>query len=97
MITPEILKKVAPTLSKEKSVVITDAINNICPVYGISEPNILHEFLATILHESGEFAIKEENMNYRAARIHDVWPSRFPTIQSAIPVSYTHLKHLHQM
>lgn len=85
MITPEILKKVAPTISKEKSVAIADAINNICPVYGISQPNILHEFLATILHESGEFAIKEENMNYRAARIHDVWPSRFPTIQSAIP------------
>lgn len=88
MITPEILKKVAPTISKEKSLVITDAINNICPVYGINKSNILHAFLATILHESGQFSIKEENMNYRAARIHDVWPSRFPTIQSAIPYEH---------
>jgi len=78
MITPEILKKVAPTLSKEKSVVITDAINNICPVYGISEPNILHEFLATILHESGEFKVNEEDLsNYRAPRMAVVWPTRF--------------------
>ena len=54
--------------------------------FGIAQlPNRLHFFLAQIGHESGGLSIIEENMNYRAQRIIQVWPSRFPTIDSALP------------
>lgn len=85
MITSEILKKIATSLSTERATVIADVINNVCPAYGITKPNILHEFLATIIHESGEFSIKEENLSYSAKRITEVWPSRFPILAAAVP------------
>jgi putative chitinase len=54
--------------------------------FGIAESeNRLHFFLAQIGHESGGLTIAEENMNYRAERIAEVWPSRFPTVAAAKP------------
>lgn len=43
--------------------------------------------LATTYHETGRTMLPiVENLNYRsAARIRDVWPSRFPTVASAAP------------
>ncbi|MFN4087804.1 MAG: peptidoglycan-binding protein [Alphaproteobacteria bacterium] len=40
----------------------------------------LHFFLAQIGHESGGLQIRSENMNYSAARMMQVWPSRFPDL-----------------
>lgn len=42
-------------------------------------------FLAQIGHESGGMTVTEENMSYRAERIREVWPRRFPTVASARP------------
>jgi len=41
--------------------------------------------LAQFQKESGNFNKTLEDMNYSAKRIHEVWPSRFPTIESARP------------
>jgi len=38
----------------------------ICPAYGINSSDILHEFLANVLHESAGFTISSENLNYQA-------------------------------
>lgn len=46
----------------------------------------LAHFLAQISHESGGFFHRVESLNYTsAARIQQMWPSRFPTVQSAEP------------
>lgn len=85
MITADILKKIATSLTNERATVIADVINNICPSYGLTTGPILHEFLATIIHESGEFKIKEEHLSYTAKRMVQIWPKRFPTLETAIP------------
>lgn len=43
----------------------------------------LDDFLAQILHESAMLERTEENLNYSAKRISEVWNKRFPTPESA--------------
>lgn len=45
----------------------------------------LRDFLAQIIHESAGLTKLAENLNYSAKRLTEVWPSRFPTIESAQP------------
>lgn len=40
-------------------------------------------FLAQVGHESGSLGHIEENLNYTAQRLTEVWPRRFPTVASA--------------
>jgi len=63
---------------------ITGYINLICPDFGMNR-DILHEFLPNVLHESAEFTRLEENLNYSAKRLTEVWPTRFPRIADASP------------
>jgi putative chitinase len=42
-------------------------------------------FLGQTGHESGQFNTLEENLNYRAARLLQVWPKRFETLADAQP------------
>jgi len=85
LITPEQLDAVTSTLSKERCAELSALINELCTKYGITEKLPFRMFLANLLQESGEFAHKEENMNYSAARLMAVWPSRFHTIAEAAP------------
>jgi putative chitinase len=39
-------------------------------------------------HESGLFSKTEENLNYRAARLIEVWPRHFKTLASAAPFAH---------
>lgn len=45
----------------------------------------LDDFLREILHESAMLSRLEEGLNYSAERLMQVWPSRFPTMESALP------------
>jgi putative chitinase len=78
LITPEQLKAVCKTLSLDRAKVLTDLMNVSFPKYGIDTPARVQAFVAQVAHESGEFTIKTESMNYtHADRIVAIWPSRF--------------------
>lgn len=51
--------------------------------HGIAGPRRVAAFLATIAHESGGGRVLEENMRYRADRLMEIWPKRFPTLAAA--------------
>jgi putative chitinase len=51
--------------------------------YAISTPQRQACFIGQCAHESNNFRILEENLNYSAARLMAVWPSRFPNADVA--------------
>lgn len=51
----------------------------------INTPRRIRHFMAHHFVESGGFSVLEENLNYSAQRLTQVWPKRFPTIASATP------------
>jgi putative chitinase len=51
-------------------------------------PLRLAHFLAQGSVETMGFTRFEENLNYTAERIHEVWPSRFPTVAAAAPYAH---------
>jgi len=53
--------------------------------YGIRESLVLCHFMAQCSHECGAGHDVVENLNYTASRMMQVWPSRFPTLESATP------------
>lgn len=78
LLTGTQLKNTVPTLKQDRADYIADKLNFIAPAYKMNDYDILHEFIANVAHESGGFRIKEENMNYSAKRLRQVWPPRFP-------------------
>lgn len=53
--------------------------------FEIDAPRRASSFLAHLGHESGGFARLVESLNYRAERLVQVWPRRFPTVAAAKP------------
>lgn len=53
--------------------------------YEINTLNRQATFIGQCAHESGNFKVLEENLHYRPDRLHAVFPSRFPTVESAMP------------
>lgn len=51
--------------------------------YNINSKARIASFLGQIAHESGQFNTLQENLSYTAARLMQVWPKRFPTLEFA--------------
>lgn len=83
----DILLKIAPKMGKDLADKIADLLTEVCPLYGINSADILHEFLANLLHESGEFTHKTEVLNYTPKRLMQVWPARFRDYEKALKYS----------
>jgi putative chitinase len=77
-ITVDMLMKFSPRARKE----IVEAIVAQWPsatADGISSPNRIHHFLAELATESGGFRVMEENLNYSARRLRQIFPRYFKT------------------
>lgn len=69
LITENILRNIAETVSQMRAVEIVPLLNYICPQYGISDKSIFEDFLPELLHESNEFNTFSEGMNYQAVAL----------------------------
>lgn len=56
-----------------------NALSAICPEYDIDSPQRVAAFIAQCAHESGNFTILKENLNYRWQTLRKVFPKYFPT------------------
>ncbi len=56
--------------------------------YGLATATEQADLLAQISEETGAGTATEENLNYTADRLVQVWPSRFPTIAAAAPFAH---------
>jgi len=78
MITGSQVKSICPNLKQERADLLASLMSKSFPKYGIITPARIQAFIAQVAHESGEFNIKTESMNYsKAERICAIWPSRF--------------------
>ena len=60
-----------------------NALNETCEEFAIDTPYRIAGFISNVAHESGGFKFVSENLNYSAASLMRVWPSRFPTLEIA--------------
>lgn len=77
------LQKCLPSCKRINEVF--DSLSRILPKYGITTERRLAAFLAQCGHESQDFSLLMENLNYSAQGLVKVFPSRFPTINAAQP------------
>jgi putative chitinase len=78
MITGQQLKGICPNLKQDRADALAALMSKSFPKYEINTPARIQAFIAQVAHESGEFTIKTESMNYTTPeRICAIWPSRF--------------------
>jgi putative chitinase len=56
-----------------------EALSQLLPDYEINTPQRIAAFVAQCAHESGNFMVLKENLNYRAATLRKIFPKHFPT------------------
>jgi putative chitinase len=75
MITLNQLKKIIPTNNEPEAWL--KVLLEVLPEYGIDTTQRLAGFLAQTAHESADYKLLEENLNYSAEGLVKTWPKRF--------------------
>lgn len=83
MITVDQIKEICH--GTKNPIDLTAALNHILPKYHIDTKLRIAAFLSQCGHESGQFNVLKENLNYSCESLCKVWPKRFPTEASAKP------------
>ena len=77
------IRAVAPHLTDDECAAWVTALSEPLRKAGITTPRCVAAFLGQCAVESGGFHSIEEDLNYSAARLCEVWPSRFPNAEAA--------------
>lgn len=76
--TGTILRSICPNLFTDRAEVLSALMNELFPKYELNTVDRIRMFIAQVAHESGEFSIKTENMNYTTPQvIVNTWKTRF--------------------
>jgi putative chitinase len=79
-------EKLAKCLSRNKNIdSLYEAFSTVLPRYEITSIERVAAFLAQCGHESADFTVLKENLNYSAEGLSKVFPKRFPTVAAAQP------------
>lgn len=79
--TPDKLKKLIPSNANADQ--WHAALTKILPKYNITSARRVAAFLAQTIHESGEFKVLKENLNYKSESLMRVFPKYFPDVATA--------------
>ena len=82
------LRRICPNYPKDRIDEDVRVFNEWAPRFGITNPLRVVHFIAQCAHESGGFLYIEENMNYSAKRLMQVFPTHFPTLAIAEKYAY---------
>lgn len=88
MVDVPLLKLAGASVSDPELESWVPAIKSAMSWWGIDTVREVASFLANAMHESGGLRQMEENLNYRAERLMQVWPKRFPNL--AVAQQYAH-------
>ena len=79
-------EKLAKCLSRNKNTAeLFEVFSEVLPRYEITTIERVAAFLAQCGHESADFTVLKENLNYSAEGLSKVFPKRFPTVAVAQP------------
>lgn len=84
-----LLAKAAPTTPRADLAQWVEPIKKACRRFEIDRVRRVAAFIAQMAHESAGFTQVSENLNYRAERLMQVWPRRFPTLADAQPYAHS--------
>lgn len=87
-VTVDLLKGIMPAIPETTLQAIVPLFNKLLPKYKLDSVEVFPDFIAQCAEESGSFLHFVENLNYTAARLHAVFPSRFPTEADAQPYEH---------
>lgn len=87
-VPPAILTAIAPSADPAIVRMVSDHADDVLPRYGLTLLAAVQDFLTHLCVESWYFTNLTENLNYRAQRLVEVWPSRFPTVGAAMPYAH---------
>src|SRR5437899_5679617 len=83
LITLDGFSKAVPAARPIDLAKYVDALDEALERYTINTPPRIAAFIAQVAHESGDFRLAQENLNYSWQAQRKTWPSRFPTDEIA--------------
>lgn len=87
-ITESQVRRIIPAAKNDRIKEFVASFNKYAEQFGIDTKLRVAGYLSQVFHETGALSSFDENMNYSAKRLMQVWPKRFPTL--AIAQQYEH-------
>ena len=83
MLSEDFIRHITRKASPEFQQAMVENMNQLFDMYEINTPLRIAHFLAQAMHESGDFSINTENLNYSAQGLLRIFPKYFPSAELA--------------